>query len=133
MGEYNNSIRVIGERGANIQNIKDKIRDSERVFILGYGFPEENNNFLNMEDIFDVIITDNRSPETFRVSLKKEVVITNTGDSRIIHSYIRKKIEANCKKSISSFSARIKLDEVGNLTISTKTLEESMGSDFNFS
>lgn len=133
LGASNNTLRVIGERGNNIDKIKDKIKKAEKVFILGYGFHEENNELLNMDDIFDVTIMDSRTPETFKVSLNKEVTITNTNNSEIINSYIRKKIEANCRKKVSSFPIRIKLNEVGNLTISTKTLEKSIGSDFNFS
>ncbi len=49
---YYNDIKLINERKRDVSHIINTLSDCERIFLLGYGFNKENNQLLDLKNIF---------------------------------------------------------------------------------
>ena len=145
-----NNIKVIGEdrkiknTKSDICKIQTIIRNSEKIFILGYAFDQRNNNLIGLEEAFQV--DEDLCRQTNYIFLKREVVITNYNNSKIINLSIQRMIFNHISDNylsqgdgprgegvMSETPEGVDLSKIKNLTITDKSLGEAIGSDFDFS
>lgn len=137
--EESQNIRVIAdERNKEyLEQVKkfanEKIKSAQRVFILGCALYTENNDIIGLEKLFDLQVLQTGNVFSL-LRLKKSVVVTNYQNSEIINKTLRSLILNKVpEKHRHNFLTKINLEEVQNLTIITKPIDEAIGSDFDFS
>lgn len=124
-------IKVIDEDRNNegqYSNAIEKINNANKIYIIGYGFDETNNDLINLEEIFtySLINSDN-------LELKKEVYILNYNNSELINKKIRSLIKKKLHDNHQYKFKFMELKNIINLNIITRPISESINHDFNFS